>query len=169
MSFPPIYTQVSDTFDRTADTTAYADEDLVSTTTVAGDVVPLSFTIPVQNGRGIRIVSAAIQKSATSATNATFSLYLYAEEPIPANGDNGAFSTDVAGFIGVIDFPIMTAYTDDARAVIHSGAVSGGFNAINHYMRSTDIIYGLLKAQAAYTPASAETFTVYLTLEQYNA
>lgn len=169
MSFPPLYTQVSTSFDRPADTTAYADEDLVADSTTAVDVVPMSFTIPVQNGRGIRIVSAAIQKSDTSATNATFSLYLFAEEPVVANGDNGAFSTDVAGYIGVIDFPIMTAYTDDAKAVIQSGAVSGGFNAIHHYMRSTDTIYGLLKAQAAYTPASAETFTVYLTLEQFNA
>lgn len=163
----PIFATIDDTFDRPADTSVYADEDLIANSTTAGDVVPLAFSVSVGNGRGVRITKAKLIKSGIVVTNATFSLYLYAEEPVVVNGDNGALSTDEASFIGQINFPIMTAYTDDASSLIHSGSVSGGFNAIEHYMRTTDTIYGLLKAEAAYTPASAETFTVILTIEQF--
>ena len=164
----PNMAYVTDSFTRPSDTTAYADEDLVANDVDAGDVVPLEFAIGTGNGRGLSIVGARIQKSdGTDIANATFSLYLYASEPTCANGDNAAFSTDTANFIGAIDFPIMTAYTDDGLSVMHAGSVSGGFNALRTYLRSTSTIYGLLKAQAAYSPASAEEFTVSLIIEQY--
>ena len=159
----PIMNEVSDDFTRPADTTPYSDEDLVANSTTAGSVAPLVFSIPVGNGRGVKVVGARLQKSSASATNATFSLLLYRSSPVVANGDNLGFSTDTASFIGTVVFPTMTAFTDDALAVVDLGDV----DSIRVYLRATDTIYGLLKAEAAYTPTSEETFTATLITEQY--
>ena len=164
----PIITELTDSFTRPSDTNNYADNDLVANSTTAGSVTPMTFEVPVGNGRGIKIVGAKLQKSGIAVTGANFSLQLYAASPTVANGDNGAFSTNVASYIGAIVFPIMTAYTDDAQTVVYSGAVSGGFNPLYTYLRSTDTIYALVKCEEAYTDeASAEVFTATLIIEQY--
>ncbi len=167
MSFgKPVLKSTSATFDRPSDTTQYSANDLVANSTTAGSVSPLSFTIGTGEGRGIKIVGGKLQKSATTTTSSSMILHLYTSSPTVANGDNGAFSTDTAGYLGKITFPTMTAFTDDALATMDAGAVSGGFNAINAYLGSTSVIYGLLQAVATYTPASAETFTATLYIEQ---
>ena len=163
----PYVTSVSYTFTRPSDTTAYADEDLIANSTTAGSVVPMSFPIGVGQGRGVKVVGMTIQKSGTTITNATFSVRLFASSPTVANGDNGAISHDTAGYFTEIAAPIMVGHTDDGRTFVYAGAVSGGFNAPYVYLRSVNTIYGLLKAEAAYTPGSAETFTVTLLIEQY--
>ena len=159
----PITNEVTDSFSRPADTTAYTSQDLVANSTTAGSVLPLQFGIQVADGRGVKIVAARIQKSGTGVTNATFTLYLYRSFPVVVNGDNGAFSTDTASFIGTIAFSTMSAFTDDALQTVDLG----DDDAVRVYLRATDTIYGLLKAEAAYTPASAETFYVFLNTEQY--
>lgn len=167
----PVITEVSDSFTRPADTTNYADNDLVANSATAGSVEPLAFSIPVGNGRGIKIIGAKLQKSGTAVTGATFELHLFAEEPTTTAGDNEAFATttvDTSGFLGTITFPAMSAYTDDALAIVHVGDQTGGVNPITTYLRSTDVIYGLIQCAAAYTDeASAETFTATLIIEQY--
>ena len=164
----PYVTSVSYSFTRPSDTTAYADEDLVANSTTAGSVVPMSFPVGVANGRGVKVVGVTIQKSdGTDAANATFSVRLFASSPTVANGDNGAISHDVAGYFTEIACPIMVAHTDDCKTHVYAGAVSGGYNAPYVYLRSSNTIYGLLKAEAAYSPASAEVFTVTLLIEQY--
>lgn len=171
MSCGVTFVEVSDSFSRPADTNNYADNDLVANSETAGSVEPLAFAIPVGNGRGFKIVGAKLQKSGVAVTGATFELHLFGSEPTSTAGDNAAFATttvDTANFLGTIAFPAMTAYTDDALAIIHSGAVTGGFNPIHGYLRSTDTIYGLIQCAAAYTDeASAETFTATLQIEQY--
>jgi hypothetical protein len=163
----PIVDQVSDSFSRPADTTSYSNQDLVANDVDAGDVNPLEFDISTGQGRGIRIVGARLQKSGTTTTNATFSLHLYTQEPTMGGGDNATFSTDASGFVGSITFPTMTAFTDDALAIVHTGPQSGGVNPLHTYLRAGSTLYGLLRAEAAYAPASAETFTATLTIEQY--
>jgi hypothetical protein len=164
----PTVDQVSNNFTRPADTSAYSANDLIANSTTAGSVVPLSFSISIGNGRGVKIVGARLSKTdETDVANSSIILHLWTASPTPANGDNGAFSTTGAGYIGKITFPTMTAFTDDAFAVMESGAVSGGFNPLQTYLRATDTIYGLLQAVAAYSPASAEVFTVTLTIEQF--
>ena len=166
----PIMAYVTDSFTRPTGTTQYtaSPPDLVANDTDAGDVEPLEFAIGTGNGRGVKIVGARIQKSdGADVTGATFTLHLYASEPTSAVGDNGAFSTDTANYIGAIAFPAMTSYTDDALAVVHAGAVTGGINPVFTYLRSTSTIYGLLAALGTYTPADSEVFTVSLIIEQY--
>ena len=148
------------TFTRPADTTAYAAGDLVANSTTAASVTPMRFNLPLY----ATIRRARLVKSATSTTNASMRLHLYNELPTPANGDNGAWSTDVAGYLGFIDLTYDDAFTDDAVAFgipIHTTeeAITFGITA----RKSVDgCIYGLIEALAAYTPASAETFQVML-------
>lgn len=146
------------TFTRPADTTQYTDGDLVANSTTAGSVVPLKFAIP--NRRSCVVRGATVQKSdGTDVTGADFVVHLFRSSPTVANGDNGALSTDVANKIGTIDVGTMVSYTDDAYSVAYGG---------NFYVDSgsSQFIYGLLEADGSYTPASEETFTVGLVIEQ---
>ena len=151
--------KVTQTFTRPADTNAYQDLDLVANNTTVGSVSPMKFQ---GFGGGSRIVGARIEKSdATDVANATFTLHLYGSSPTPANGDNGALSTNVSDKLGTIAFPIMTAFTDDAASTINLGATG----LVGGVFMTNQIFYGLLEAKAAYSPASEETFTVVLYLE----
>jgi hypothetical protein len=158
-----IYKKVSSSFVRPADTTAYTANDLVANSSTAIDVNPLIFN----TGRGgFRVVQVRIVKSdGTDVTNSSFKIHFFGSNPTPANGDNGAFSTNVATPFGVATLPQMTSCTDDAFAVLNIGD-SGFTQGIPGFADST-YIYGLLQAVGAYTPVSEETFTVTLTIEKY--
>jgi hypothetical protein len=144
-------------FARPGDTTAYALADLVANSTTAGSVVPLSFAVGRSAlGKGGMIRRGRIKKSGTSITNASFRLHLYASSPTPANGDNGAWSTNkAADYLGAIDITVDRAFTDGAVGV---GAPNTGAE-INF---TANTIYGLLEARGGYTPGNAETFDVEL-------
>src|SRR5436305_14342879 len=106
----------SASFTRPNDTTAYASGDLVANSTTAGSVAPLAF--PLGNSYGVgqfRMVRARLTKSGTGVTNASFRVHLYGAQPTPANGDNGAWSTDqAANWLGNIDITSLLAFTDGA-------------------------------------------------------
>lgn len=153
---------LTDSFTRPANTTAYAAADLVANSVTAGSVVPLSFTIPIGNGRGIVVREAHVHKSGTTVTNADFTVHLYGEEPTAANGDNAAWSTTLSDYMGSIDVGQMIAFTDAGHAVnVVSDAASP-----THVTRS-GTMYALIEANAAYTPESSEVFTVEIELEQH--
>jgi hypothetical protein len=136
-------------FTRPSDTTAYASGDLVANSTTAGSVVPLSFPV-APGGRQIRRVR--IQTSSTNVTNAAFRLHLYGASPVPANGDNGAWSTSkAADYLGSIDVTVDKAFTD--------GAVGTATGEINF---GGPTLFGLIEARGAYTPTSAGVFNVSL-------
>lgn len=150
-------------FTRPADTTAYASGDLVANSTTAGSVTVMTFTI----GRGSSgaaasgmIRRARLRKTGTSTTNASFRLHLYRSAPTPSNGDNGAWLTNnAADYVGAIDITADKAFTDGA---IGNGTPNTG-SEINFTHQT---YYGLLEARAAYTPASAEVFTIELEVIQ---
>lgn len=148
--------QVSASFTRPSDTTAYADNDLVANSTTAGSVVPLTFTIG--GARNIKIMKAILLKSSVTVTNASFTLHLYKDSPTVANGDNGAYSSSTSGFIGSIAFvgTGQNVQTDDCA--IPTDLTTPLFATLD----SDSTIYGLVSAEAAYGPASAEVFTLTL-------
>jgi hypothetical protein len=150
---------VSDSFTRPANTTQYAAADLVANHTTAGSVVPLSFNV---GSGGAFLTRIRIEKSDSDIVAADFSISLFTSSPTPANGDNGAFSTDVSDKIARIDMGAMTAGSDDDFVIINSGD-AGLANALV-LDESVGTIYALLEANDTYTPASAEVFTVYLTV-----
>ena len=144
------------TVTRPADTTAYASGDLVANSTTALSVTPMSFTVSASSGGGTSIFKMRMSKTGTGVTNAAFRLHLFGVSPTVTNGDNGAFlPSQAANYLGALDVPSMTAFSD--------GAVGNGFpmigSAILYKPSSGTVIYGLLEARGAYTPASAEVFT----------
>src|SRR6266536_3369703 len=108
----------SSIFTRPNNVTAYASGNLVTNSTTAASVVPLSWTL------GYSIITAPvrckrfrIQKSGTGVANANFRLHLYGASPIVANGDGGAWSSDTsANYLGYMDLQPSTllAFTDGA-------------------------------------------------------
>lgn len=164
--------QAAASFTRPADTTAYASGDLVANSTTAASVTPLSFyPLPRMTAQGFSIRRVRMRSSRTSGVtaigtvpaNASFRVHLFAASPTVTNGDNGAFfSTQVATYIGALDVTLNRGFSD-------------GFSGIGIPVTGSEIIcknltgetlYALVQATAAYTPTSAEVFTI--TLEGYN-
>lgn len=150
--FPRI---VSNNFTRPADTTAYTIGDLVANNTTAGSVIPLRFNI---GKGGFLVTSSNLTKSSNVITLADFKLHLFNTSPTVANGDNGANSYSFSSKIGIVDYATMTAATDVGFANLT------GLNIMSY--SANGVIYGLLEADAAYTPTSAEVFTVSLVVEK---
>jgi hypothetical protein len=150
----PVRRLPSASFTRPADTTAYASGDLMANSTTAGSVVAMTFSpVTKGSGRSAQIRRVRISKTGTSVTNASVRLHLYTTSSITAaNGDNGAWSTDkAANYVGSVDVTIDKAMTDGAAG-----------NATCEFNINSLSLYGLLEARGAYTPTSAEVFTVTL-------
>jgi len=153
---------LSASFARPSNTTAYASGQLVANATAAGAVVPMQ--IPLGNlaavGHGItRITRARLSKSGPSAANASFRIHLYQAAPTAANGDGGAWSTDnAANWLGNIDITSMLAFTDGCTGTGSATAGSEMFLRL-----ASGALFALVEARAAYAPAANEVFT--LTLE----
>jgi hypothetical protein len=151
---------ISQTLTRPADTTAYASGDLVANSTTAGSVAPLQFDlIPGAGGGGAHIKRARIVKTGVGVTNAAFRVHLYGASPVPVtNGDNGAWAGKKAGYMGSIDVTVDKVFTDGA-----GGVSSGDAGIVATLARGANRVFALLEARGAYTPTSAEQYT--LTLE----
>lgn len=151
---------ISATFTRPADTTAYAIGDLVANSVTAGAVVPMAFKLDNSFPMGqFRLTRARLFKNGAVITNATFRLHLYQALPAVTNGDNGAWlSTGSADWLGNVDVASMLAFSDGAAG---SGSCPAGSEQFVRQAQGK-IVYGLLAALGAYTPASGEVFTVVL-------
>lgn len=156
------------TFNRPADTNAYAAGDLVANSTIAGSVVPLTFAEAVRvPGEAIRLERARLRKGSTSLTNAQFRVCILRIPPVLSVGDNGVFDSanvmalsDIAEYVGAFDISMDKAAASGARGV-GVPTVGGGITLVPG--NSSTTIYALIQATAAYTPTSGESFT--LTLE----
>lgn len=151
----------SATFTRPGDTTPYTIGDLVANNTTAASVVPLTFSLTNSFGTGaFRLTRARLIKTSIVPTNANFRLHLYAASPTPViNGDNGAWSTPgAANWLGNIDVTTMLAFSDGCAG---TGSAAAG-SELYIKLAAGSTVYGLLEAKAAYTPTSAEVFTVVL-------
>lgn len=152
-------------FTRPSDTTAYSIDDLVANSTTAGSVVPIK--LPVGRG-GCKILSMYLIKSdATDVANSDFDINLFSSEPTTTAGDNAAWSiaaSPIAGYLGEWDFPTMVAGSEDAWTHLKWGD-SAMPQPISVYT-TTGYVYGLLQADSAYGPASAEVFTVNVIYEK---
>lgn len=154
----------TDNFTRPADTTAYASGDLVANSTTAGSVVSLNFASSARYTQGAgKVTRCRLEKSTTSLTNASFRVHIYTAAPTGiANGDNGAWSTNRAGYIGAIDITMDRAFVDGAYGEDNPM----GNEYIFFKLSSGQALRGLIEARAAYTPGSAEVFTAWLEIEQ---
>jgi hypothetical protein len=141
--------------------TLYTANDLVANSATAGSVVPMSFVLGNAFGQGqFRLTRVRLAKSSVGTTGSTFRVHFYSASPTCANGDNGAFSTTTSGWLGSIDTPNMTAFSDGAAAV---GAATAGSEFLIRLASGTTV-FCLLQALGGYTPTNGETVT--LTLEE---
>lgn len=156
--------ETSATFTRPSDTTAYASGDLVANSTTAGSVTPMTFNIGY--GNCFKLTRASVKFNSATVTNAKFRLHLYTSSPTPTNGDNGAWLTTESGYQGAIDVDASTlTFSDSTKA--YGIYVNTALN-VPMLMSTNSVLYGLLTATAAYTPTSAEIFTVALIGEAYS-
>jgi hypothetical protein len=151
----------SATLTRPADVVPYASGDAMTNSTT----VPVALTfanIANRNGGSFAIFTAHLVSSNQAGTG-PFILDLYNGASAPtATNDNAAYNpsdADRNNCIGTIIFPAANVNAGSSNKVI-IGATPPII--MSRCDASTTSIFGLLKAGAAYTPISAETFKIFL-------
>lgn len=159
---------ISSTFTRPSDTTAYAANDNIETSTSAptSGGLTLAGAARVSGGSGV-ITDVIIDSSADPATTLQGEVWLF-EAAVSANqNDNAAFAladADVLLLIAVIPFTLSsTVAGSGTNSYAHVQNLNIGFTCIG----TADLRYKV-KAKAAYTPISAEVFQVRLKILQTN-
>lgn len=144
----------SDSFARPADTTAYAVGDLVANNVTAASVVALQPTVArVAGGTGvIRRIRLSTSHTGLAGTE-TFRVHLFRTAPTPVNGDNGPFSVNGIGAValGRFDVTLDHVYSDGSIGFAATDVI---------FAAAAQKIFALIEARVAYTPVSAETFTL---------
>jgi hypothetical protein len=158
---------VGGSFNRPADTAVYASGDLVANSTTAGSVVPITITGAARvTGANGWLTGLRLTKSSATLTNATFRVHIFRNIPATiTNGDNGVFlvSGVAALHICYVDIVMDLAFTDGAK-----GSAAPSRNVCGFSTSGSANLYALIEARAAYTPTSAETFTVAAEVTQAN-
>lgn len=155
----------SGSFTRPADTTAYASGDLIANSTTAGSVVAPEITgVSAVPGGEVMLHRVGLRKSGTASTNANIRVHLFRADPTTVtNGDNGAISVSgAADYLGQWDVTTMQSFTDGC---VGYATPINGLEVPIRLGPNTASLYALLEARAAYTPASAEVFTITLDVE----
>ena len=145
------------TLTRTADTNAYAANDVLGPAT--GSTAALTFASMGPSGGEVMITSASLQidASALISGESSYRLYLYNVTPPSATGDNGAFdlpSGDRASFLGYVDLgtPVDLGSTLFVQT-----------DNINKQVKLSGTgIFAYLVTNGAYTPTSARVHVVTL-------
>jgi hypothetical protein len=150
---------------RPANTTAYAANQLVGSSTTAGSVVVPSFTAtPNADGAG-SIKRFRLYTNKTSGMGGvTFQIDLWTTAPAFTNGDGGAYAvaTGAAGWIGSVTTTLVQA-GDGAYFV----AIPDVGNQIDFVLASGQVIFWSMQAMGAFTPVSGQTFTLVPEITQY--
>ncbi len=152
-------------FTRPADTTAYSANDLIANSTTNTSVVPMTFSLGY--GQSFKIYQAKVKYNSATNTNGKFLIHLYQASPTVTNGDNGAWLSTESSYLGniAIDSTLQT-FSDNSKGI--GTYVNTSLEVPMLVQADTNYrIYGLLQATAAYTPTSAEVFTVSLIGECY--
>ena len=160
---------------RTADGNAYAIGDQIASTITAGSVTPLQFTVARSAGFTGRIIGSQLITDSATAFGA-IRLHLFNTTPFAAGGFQGdnaalaltytALTTGSAGtaphYIGYVDFITFIAQSASAESIGQADQTEMVFDCA----AASSVIFGLLEARAAFTPASAQKFTVALDVVQ---
>ncbi|OWK42214.1 beta strand repeat-containing protein [Fimbriiglobus ruber] len=147
-------------FTRPANTTAYAQGQLVANSTTAGSVTVPTASLASANDVPVSIIGARLIVGNTSLTNGAFRIHLFSALPTIASGDGAAISVSMTNWCGSLDVTLVYAGSDSV-AVGKAAPSPGMGTAINAAPSTgTQTVYWLIEARSAYTPTSGETFTV---------
>ncbi len=157
----------SASYTRPADVIAYAAGDVVANSTSAPVVLTFANCVRANGGTGM-ITNALMVDSASVATKGIYELWLYHTSP-GADNDNALFTptdAELLNLVGVI--PFSTAYVGDATAGAGGNCVypSPGLNISFKCAAAATSLFGILVIRNAYTPVSAEVFTITLNISQ---
>lgn len=177
---------ISDAFTRPANTTVYAVGDAMADSASAPTANELALVTRKVNGYAL-IKSATLIDSAAQETPGDFEAWLFNAAP-GLDNDNAAFTptdAELLTLVAVIPFynknvdynatgPVITSYTNPAHSDGDATAGAGGNRVIikdnlNKLVKSSATsrsLFWVLVARNAYTPVSAETFTLKLDLLQ---
>lgn len=157
----PVTKVLTQSYTRPADTAVYASGDVVANSTSAATILTFS-DVARQNGGGAYIHRAVLIDSASQTTKPEFELYLFDTAPVMEN-DNAAWDpsdTEIEACVGYIPF---------SSANWRTGANSGNGLIVAENLglaiqcaAGSKALYGILVARNAYTPISAEKFTLRL-------
>lgn len=160
------------TIARPADTTAYTANTTVCAAKTVTACVAGTFQVGIApQGKGV-ITRMTLLKSGAAKTSASFAIWLYSAAPTltsPTQFDNTAYSgpraADVPNYIGEALCTTPTATSDTSAQVWYECTLQNPNTAGALYFQAqsgaTTISY-LMSVTAAYTPASGETFTPYV-------
>lgn len=144
---------VSTDVTRPADTTAYAANDCISDSTSAPTSGGFTLTGAARTTAKSGLMTDVVITSSNPAGGLSGELWIF-DTSVTNINDNSAFSisdAEVKTLVSVVPF-VTVADTNNSQAVVQ---VNAGFTTTG-----TANLRFLLKAKAAYTPISAEVFTV---------
>lgn len=151
------------TLTRPADTTAYAQNDLIaSSATAASIVVPSVAAARASQNHGT-IIRVRLYSNVTTGWDAsTFSIRLWSAAPTYTNGDNGAYAvlTGAAYWLGTYSVTLAQV----ADGCYGAGVPNVGNGAIFGLAESVRSVFWDLQytAAAGVTPIASQTFTLAL-------
>jgi hypothetical protein len=168
----PGYTSGTTPLTRPANTTAYAANETVCTATSVTVCPPVTISIAnVSAGQGL-INRFSMLKSGSTTTNASFVWWLFSAAPgtatpnqFDATSYTGPRAADMPNYIGSATCSTGTVTSDTTTQVWYectlSNPNSSGILDFKALAGGTTI-NAILSVTAAYTPASGETFTPYV-------
>ena len=161
--------RVSGTFTRPANTTAYASGDVMNDSASAPTVATIANAARIPGKGGI--IHSAYLHSSQNGTWANIDVFLFSAAIVAPGNDNAAFTptdAELLTLLGVFQFLAAGAIIGNAGAA----AAGGSLLALQDLRRpfqcaaNSTTLYWVPVARGAYTPVSAEEFTLVLGLVQ---
>ena len=153
-------------FTRPANTTAYAAKDVISDSTTSPTYMTFSNVVRDKGASGY-VVKARIMSDSTapSTASAVFKLHLFHTAPTAIN-DNDPYTMLYANRdkrIGVLTFPAAATEgtgSDSCHARVSNDTIAFCVDD------ASNVLYGILETDTAFTPASGQKFYVELIIDQ---
>jgi hypothetical protein len=150
-------TNPTSTLTRPANTTAYAANQLIASSTSAGSVVVPSFAIAISGGSAITARLRLRTNAVTGWGGVNFSINLWSVAPTYANGDGGAYAVSIGSANWLANFLIPSLQQFGDGAIGGGGLTSANEMAIK--LGSGTAIFWDLQILSAATPVSGQTLT----------
>ncbi|MGB6326671.1 MAG: hypothetical protein WBG11_13125 [Methylocella sp.] len=143
---------------RPSNTTAYATNQLIASSTAAGSIAVPAFLIPVAAG-GVILSRLRLRTNAASGWNGiNLSVNLWSAPPAYANGDGGAYAVATGSANWLANFLISLLQFGDGAA--GAGPLTGGNEMTLKLASGTSVFWDIQMLSAAATPIAGQTFTL---------
>jgi hypothetical protein len=167
--------QVRSTLTRPANTTAYAQNDLIADNATAGSIIVPSLSLTPR--RTFELQQGFLYTNLTTGfTTFAGHIDLWTTAPTFTNGDNGAYAvaTGAAGWIGHLTSDVVgtfNQFADGPCAPVQTGDTYSSTGAFPHCIVPSsegEIFWTLRETDATgFTPISGQIFTLVLCFREY--